>query len=122
MCDKIYPVYCVDFHHLDQTQKVAGIAVMSKRAGVDICTFLEEISKCVLLCALCHRKVHFGGIPIERPRLINIEKYRDITPRPRNTDTRLKWTGKYELPEWYMEKTNRTLVKHGLPPLGGVGV
>jgi hypothetical protein len=48
---------CLDFHHVDPTQKEFCIA-----HAIHSCypksRIEEEIDKCVLLCANCHRKEH----------------------------------------------------------------
>ena len=56
MCpEKFKP--CLEFHHLNGEDKLNTVAHLvsygSKKA------LLQEIEKCVLLCANCHRKVHF---------------------------------------------------------------
>jgi len=51
------PMFCYDFHHKDGEVKhpFAGqILVWSKKRA------LEELEKCDLLCANCHRSVHHG--------------------------------------------------------------
>lgn len=42
----------MDFHHLDPSEKVANIAQMISYKDERM---LAEISKCVIMCALCHR-------------------------------------------------------------------
>lgn len=53
-CGESHPG-CLDFHHLDPTKKDYQISdlVMSKKK------LIEELSKCVVLCANCHRKLHW---------------------------------------------------------------
>ena len=50
---------CLDWHHTDPTQKEASVSFLiqnrSKKA------ILEEIDKCICLCANCHRKLHYYG-------------------------------------------------------------
>lgn len=48
---------CIDFHHLDENQKEYQISdlVMSREKMV------EELKKCVPICANCHRKIHYYG-------------------------------------------------------------
>lgn len=48
---------CIDFHHLDENQKEYQISdlVMSREKMV------EELKKCVPVCANCHRKIHYYG-------------------------------------------------------------
>lgn len=49
----------LEFHHLDPSQKEGGVigttASLKKQR--------EEVSKCVLLCANCHREAHhYDGV------------------------------------------------------------
>lgn len=50
---------CLDFHHIGGKDK--NIATMR---GYNDQRVLEEISKCVVLCANCHRKVHAGVLEV----------------------------------------------------------
>ena len=49
---------CLDFHHLDGVGKHGAVTKMvtdgSSRGKI-----LNEISKCMVLCANCHRKLHY---------------------------------------------------------------
>ncbi len=48
---------CLDWHHTDPTQKEAGVShLLCNRSRKSI---LEEIDKCICLCANCHRKLHY---------------------------------------------------------------
>ena len=50
---------CLDWHHPDPSQKEATVAhLLCNRSKK---TILEEIDKCVCLCANCHRKLHYYG-------------------------------------------------------------
>ena len=51
---------CLDFHHLDSTEKEFDISVKIKDGGK--IKILEEINKCACLCANCHRKYHAGKL------------------------------------------------------------
>lgn len=45
--------FCLDYHHLrDKIMEVARCMLYGRKRTMD------EISKCVLLCANCHRKLH----------------------------------------------------------------
>ncbi len=46
---------CLDFHHRDAKAKKFTVS-LARRSGVSIKTLLDEISKCDVLCANCHRK------------------------------------------------------------------
>jgi len=48
---------CLDFHHRDGDGKKISIADMP-RQGYGRETILEEIEKCDVLCANCHRVLH----------------------------------------------------------------
>ena len=50
---------CLEFHHEDE-DKFKSIGRMVGE-GYSIARLLEEIEKCTVLCANCHRKLHWGG-------------------------------------------------------------
>lgn len=60
-CNELTSV-CLDFHHVDPSSKLFGIAHSGCRT---IEQLQKEIDKCVLLCANCHRKLHAGLIYIQ---------------------------------------------------------
>jgi len=49
---------CLEFHHLDPTQKDPNFAYSRGWAWERLA---KELDKCVMLCANCHREVH-GGV------------------------------------------------------------
>lgn len=52
---------CLDFHHLgDKSDNISNLY----RKG-SISKVIDEINKCVVLCANCHRKLHAGIISLE---------------------------------------------------------
>jgi len=51
-------VACLDFHHLDHAAKDMAVGkLITNGFGKD--RLREEIEKCIVLCANCHRKEHF---------------------------------------------------------------
>lgn len=57
-CGVEYPYYVTDYHHLDPTLKTMSVGralVTIGRKKVE-----EEIAKCILLCANCHREREHG--------------------------------------------------------------
>jgi len=48
---------CLDFHHRDPKEKDRAISRSFNSLGR--IKVMEEISKCDVLCANCHRKLHF---------------------------------------------------------------
>lgn len=54
---------CLQFHHLDPTQKDNAISQISRLVSVD--RLLTEMSKCMILCGNCHAKFHAGLITVD---------------------------------------------------------
>lgn len=54
-CGGKYPSYVLDFDHRDPKKKRANVALMSGRTG-SIARIQEEIDKCDIVCANCHRE------------------------------------------------------------------
>ncbi len=68
VCGETDPV-CLEFHHRDPKMKSFNLA--NNNAGTKPTSVLiEEILKCTILCANCHRKVHAGSFDVAHlPRL-----------------------------------------------------
>ena len=57
VCHTEYRPWCLDFHHANPSDKSFNIAAsVSKHSIVKL---LAETEKCVLVCANCHRDIHF---------------------------------------------------------------
>jgi hypothetical protein len=52
---------CLEFHHIDPTLKSFQLSSVSTQSDTAI---NEEIQKCVLVCANCHKKIHAGLIQL----------------------------------------------------------
>lgn len=52
---------CLDFHHRDPSMKDFNISYAS-RQGYSWERLMEEVGKCLVVCANCHRKIHSGLI------------------------------------------------------------
>lgn len=61
-CGFAHPA-ALDFHHQDGEQKESDVAVLV-HDGYSKERILEEIAKCIVLCANCHRIHHFGSMPL----------------------------------------------------------
>ena len=48
-------IVALDFHHLDPTEKEAGLASMGRALNNKV---KKELDKCIVLCANCHREEH----------------------------------------------------------------
>ena len=60
ICGESHPA-CLDFHHRDPEEKDIEIARAVNR-GRSIEKIKQEIDKCQVLCANCHRKLHYAGL------------------------------------------------------------
>lgn len=63
-CHAKYPSFVMDFHHKNEKEKEDNISKMIKN-GVSFEKILEEIKKCILVCANCHR-LRTNGVLEER--------------------------------------------------------
>lgn len=59
-CGDLLPPYCMDFDHV-RGDKVDNLARMVSN-GTGIEKIQQEIDKCDLVCANCHRKRTHGGV------------------------------------------------------------
>lgn len=56
-CDYSKCIGAFDFHHLDPSKKLFGINTSWKKGFTD--EVKKELDKCMLLCATCHREIHY---------------------------------------------------------------
>jgi 5-methylcytosine-specific restriction endonuclease McrA len=66
-CGLSDPVDVLDFHHLDPTTK--EFAISTDGVPRSWARVQAELTKCVLLCANCHREVHAGVREVDEPLL-----------------------------------------------------
>lgn len=59
-CEEECPA-CLEFHHIDPSSKEYELSTMTRLGWK---TFIEELSKCVCVCANCHRKIHIGVLTV----------------------------------------------------------
>ena len=60
LCHEHDPVV-IDFHHVDPSNKIKNVTDLRNCKNE---TIIAEVSKCVCLCANCHRRVHAGTVEI----------------------------------------------------------
>jgi len=54
----------LDFHHINESDKEFGLSVRGlTRSWIKI---KNEIEKCILVCANCHREIHAGLLKMSR--------------------------------------------------------
>lgn len=58
-CHENHPA-CLEFHHLDPTQKETTISLATCN-GWSKERILEEMKKCIVLCSNCHGKLHYNN-------------------------------------------------------------
>lgn len=58
---------CIELHHLDPNTKEGNPSNLFSAVGKE--KFKEELKKCVVLCANCHRKTHDGALTINSVHL-----------------------------------------------------
>ena len=63
-------IEALEFHHLDPSQKDFGISQKGYTRSWD--KIKEEVEKCILLCANCHREAHAGKLQL--PQVTVVEK------------------------------------------------
>ncbi len=56
-CGESHPA-CLDFHHTDPSEKEVAISRIRLK-GWSTKRIMKEIKKCRVLCANCHRKLHY---------------------------------------------------------------
>lgn len=59
-CGRHYPPYVMDFDHVCGEQKYDNLADMAKD-GVSLKRLMDEVAKCDIVCANCHRERTHGG-------------------------------------------------------------
>jgi len=57
MCGENF-LACLDFHHLNESEKDFNVAYMAL-SGYSKERIKKEIDKCIVLCSNCHRKLHY---------------------------------------------------------------
>ena len=63
LCGNTYPLQVYDFHHINPNEKDFNLG--NKHATVKWDIVKQEIDKCLLLCANCHRLIHSGDVQID---------------------------------------------------------
>jgi len=56
---------CLDFHHINEKDKNVSYFVHIK----NLSKIINEISKCICVCANCHRKIHANKIKVKNKKI-----------------------------------------------------
>ena len=65
ICGQTFEDCCYDFHHLDPEEKDFNISQMNTNGANSWIEVRDELKKCVLLCANCHRLLHNGFVELK---------------------------------------------------------
>lgn len=74
-CGAVLEPCCYDFHHLNPEEKDFTISNSQTNGAKSWNKIRDELKKCTLLCANCHRLVHNGYIEIENKQYFNDDYY-----------------------------------------------
>lgn len=73
-CDKAFPPYAFDFHHLNPKEKSFAISAQACQRHPRY-VIAHEAEKCALLCANCHAKAHSVGLGDNIARKPDLEAF-----------------------------------------------
>lgn len=59
ICGNTFPPCAMDFHHEDEDEKSFGLADYAYQTHIALEEVLKEAAKCLVVCACCHRILHF---------------------------------------------------------------
>lgn len=65
ICGGVFEDCCYDYHHLDASQKDFTISNVNTNGARSWLKVRDEIKKCALLCAVCHRRLHAGYVTLD---------------------------------------------------------
>jgi len=57
ICKQVYSWYVYDFHHLNPKEKEYNISYLYRQPQEILD---QELAKCILVCANCHREIHYA--------------------------------------------------------------
>ena len=58
ICEYDKCIGALDFHHLDPSKK--DFAISNSNIYKNLDKLKEEVDKCILVCANCHREIHYN--------------------------------------------------------------
>jgi len=75
-------ISCLDFHHIDRTEKEYGVSYFARYSFK---LAKKEMEKCIVLCSNCHRKEHWDDDKISQIKkelvLLEVQKEKIIKER-----------------------------------------
>ena len=119
-CGKKFLDVQYDFHHLNPEEKSFSFSTIQTNSSRTWITVRDELKKCCLLCANCHRLYHAGGFELEQKQYFNEEYYDwELMKQPivfkRELDISKDLTEQLA----YLEDEETLRLKHVCPKCGG---
>lgn len=74
-CNQQFESCCYDFHHIDCNEKDFELSSIQYNGAKSWYKIRDELLKCALVCANCHRLVHGNYIKIEKKQYFLSEYY-----------------------------------------------
>lgn len=103
----------LEFHHLDPSEKDFGLS--TNKTTKSLVKLIDELRKCILVCANCHREIHSGMI--ENEALTSHQIIDDDVIRQYTTDADgAKQQGRIERESAQLNKQQLTAVWKELHP------
>jgi len=62
----------LEFHHLDPSKKDFSFGAIRANPK-NFSSIIDELRKCIMVCANCHREIHYGLIEVENKVYLNDE-------------------------------------------------
>ena len=59
-------IWALDFHHIDESKKLFSLSAGGLTRSWEV--IKNEVGKCVLVCANCHREIHAGVVDLQTHR------------------------------------------------------
>lgn len=109
-----------DFHHLDPQEKEFSLGDVQTNSSKTWLLVRDELKKCCLLCANCHRLYHAGGFKIEQKQYFNDDYYDwKLTEQTLVYKKELDITKDLEPQLKYLESEDVLRLRHVCPECGG---
>lgn len=74
-CGGVFPDVVYDFHHLNPEEKSYSLSSIQTNGAKAWLLYRDELKKCCLLCANCHRAYHMGLFELENKQYFNENFY-----------------------------------------------
>lgn len=72
---------CLDFHHIDELSKHDNVSYFAQCKSIQ--KIYNEILKCIVVCANCHRMIHAGLLEPNKDKIVKIsfEEFKELVDK-----------------------------------------